>query len=103
MDPFPLARIDQQADSTSGFAYLGFMDAFSGYNQIMMHPEDKEKTAFVTDQGLFCYKVMLFGLRNTWATYQRMVNTVFAGQIRCKVEAYVDDMLVKSMTEKGAY
>jgi hypothetical protein len=78
MDPFPLPRIDQLVDSTSGFAYLSFMDAFSGYNQIMMHPDDEEKIVFITDQGLFCYKVMPFVLRNTEATYQRMVNTVFA-------------------------
>jgi Reverse transcriptase (RNA-dependent DNA polymerase) len=72
-----------------------------GYNQIMMHPENEEKTAFVTDQGLFYYKVMSFGLRNAGVTYQRMVNTMFAAQIGRNVEAYVDDMLVKSMTEKG--
>jgi hypothetical protein len=69
MDPLSLPRIDQLVDSTSGFAYLSFMDAFSSYNQIIMHPDDEEKTAFVTDQGLFCYKVMPFGLRNVGATY----------------------------------
>jgi RNase H-like domain found in reverse transcriptase/Reverse transcriptase (RNA-dependent DNA polymerase) len=67
----------------------------------MMHPEYEEKITFVMDQGLLCYKVIPFGLRNTGATYQRMMNTVFAAQIGCNVEAYVDDMLVKSMTEKG--
>jgi Reverse transcriptase (RNA-dependent DNA polymerase) len=101
MDPFPLPRIDQLVDSTFGFTYLSLMDAFSGYNQIMMHPDDEEKIVFVTDQGLFCYKVMPFGLRNAGATYQRMVNTVFTAQIRRNVEAYVDHILVKSMMEKG--
>jgi hypothetical protein len=69
MDPFPLPRINQQVDSTSGFAYLRFMDVFLRYNQIMMHPEDEEKTAFVTDRCLFCYKVMPFGLRNARTIY----------------------------------
>ena len=47
------------------------MDAFSGYNQIKMDEGDQEKTSFITSQGLFCYKVMPFGLKNAGATYQR--------------------------------
>ena len=53
------------------------MDTFSGYNQIQMAKEDQEKTAFVTNQGLYCYKVMPFGLKNAGATYQRLVNQMF--------------------------
>jgi len=53
------------------------MDAFSGYNQIMMNPEDQEKTSFMTDKGIYCYKVMPFGLKNAGATYQRLVNKMF--------------------------
>jgi Reverse transcriptase (RNA-dependent DNA polymerase) len=97
MDPFPLSRIDQLVDSTSEFAYLSFMDMFSGYNQIMMNPDDEEKTAFLTDQRLFSYKVIPFGLWNAGATYQRMVNIIFENQIGRNVEAYVDDILVKRM------
>jgi hypothetical protein len=74
IDPFSIPRIDQLVDSTSGFAYISFMDVFSRYNQIMTHPDNEEKTTFVTDQGLFCYKVMPFGLRNAGVTYQRIVN-----------------------------
>ena len=54
------------------------MDAFSGYNQIKMEEADQEKTSFVTSQGLFCYKVMPFGLKNVGATYQRLMNKMFA-------------------------
>jgi hypothetical protein len=53
-DNFPLPRIDMLVDSTVGHRLLSFMDAFSEYNQIRMHPVDQEKTAFITDQGLFC-------------------------------------------------
>ena len=74
------------------------MDAFSGYNQIMMDPDDQEKTAFITEEGLYCYKVMPFGLKNAGATYQRLVNKVFANKIGHSMEVYVDDMLVKSPT-----
>ena len=75
------------------------MDAFSGYNQIKMNKENQEKTSFVTSQGLFCYKVMSFGLKNTGATYQRLMNKLFTHQIRRNVQVYVDDMLVKSLRE----
>jgi hypothetical protein len=68
-DSFPLPRIDALVDSTSGYELLSFMDAFSGYNKILMHPEDQEKTTFITDRGLYCYKVMPFGLKNARATY----------------------------------
>ena len=53
------------------------MNAFSSYNQIMLEEFDQEKTSFVTSQGLFCYKVMPFGLKNAEATYQRLINKMF--------------------------
>ena len=77
------------------------MDAFSGYNQIKMNEEDQERTSFVTSQGLFCYKVMSFGLKNAGATYQRLMNKMFAHQIGRNVQVYVDDMLVKSLRENN--
>ena len=63
-DSFPLPKIDQLVDSIVKHKLLIFMDVFSGYNQIQMAEEDQEKTAFVTSQGLYCYKVMSFGLKN---------------------------------------
>ena len=71
------------------------MNAFFGYNQILMDEDDQEKTSFVTIQGLYCHKVMPFGLKNARATYQRLVNRMFSHQIGRNVEVYVDDMLVK--------
>ena len=73
-DSFPLPRIGQLVDSTASHELLTFMDAFSSYNQILMKEEDQKEIAFVTSQGLYCYKVMPFGLKNTGATYQRLVN-----------------------------
>ncbi len=73
------------------------MDAFSGYNQIQMAEVDQEKTSFITDRGLYCYKAMPFGLKNAGATYQRLVNKMFEKQMGRNVEVYVDDMLVKSI------
>ena len=99
-DSFPLPKIDQLVDSTAGHKLLTFMDAFSSYNQILMVEGDQEKTAFVTSQGLYCYRVTPFGLKNAGATYQRLVNQMFKKQIRRNVEVYVDDMLVKNRKEE---
>ena len=98
-DSFPFPRIDQLVDSTAGHKLLTFMDAFSGYNQIVMDENDQEKTSFITSRGLFCYKVMPFGLKNAGATYQRLMNRMFHDQIGRNVKVYVDDMLVKSKEE----
>lgn len=73
------------------------MDAFSGYNLIQMRPDNHEKTAFITDRGMYCYKVMPFGLKNAEASYQRMVDKMFAVQLGKTMEVYIDDMLVKSL------
>ena len=72
------------------------MDAYTGYNQIPTHVPDQENTSFITDRGLYCYKVMPFGLKNAGATYQCLVNMMFNEQIGKTMEVYVDDMLVKS-------
>ena len=92
-DNYPLPRIDTLVDSTARHQLLSFMDAFSSYNQIKMEEADQEKTSFVTSQGLFCYKVMPFGLKNAGATNQRLMNKIFTHQIRRNVQVYVDDML----------
>ncbi|RDX82407.1 hypothetical protein CR513_36810, partial [Mucuna pruriens] len=68
-DPYPLPSIDALVDEASRCGLLSFMDAYSGYNQIWMHPCDKSKTTFMTNEGNFCYKVMPFGLKNAGATY----------------------------------
>ena len=76
-DGFPFPRIDQLVDLTTSHKLLTFMDAFLGYNQIRMDEEDQEKIAFVTSQGLYCYRVMPFGLKNAGVTYQRLLNHMF--------------------------
>ncbi|RDX99555.1 Retrovirus-related Pol polyprotein from transposon 17.6, partial [Mucuna pruriens] len=63
-----------------------------------MHPQDETKTAFITDAGAYCYKVMSLGLKNVRATYQRLMDRIFEGLIGGDVEVYVDDIMVKSVT-----
>lgn len=62
-----------------------------------MDLKNKEKTEFVIDVGIFCYKIMPFDLKNVKPTYQKIVTKVFKGLISRNMEDYIDDMLVKSL------
>lgn len=75
---------------------MSFLDAFQGYYQIALAPVDQEKTSFITPKGNYHYTVMPFGLKNAWATYQRMVTRMFKDQISKSVEVYINDMVIKS-------
>jgi len=68
-DDFPLPHINMLVDNAAGLGRCSYIDGASGYNQIPMDEEDKEKTAFITQWGVFCYRVMPFGLKNARATY----------------------------------
>lgn len=72
-DNFPLAMIDQMVDATTWHEMMSFLDAFLGYNKILMHLVDQEKTSFMTERGIYCYKVMPW-LKNGRVTYRRLVN-----------------------------
>ncbi|GJW81226.1 reverse transcriptase domain-containing protein [Tanacetum coccineum] len=65
-----------------------------------MEKEDEEKTVFYTDQGTYCYTKIPFGLKNAGATYQRLIDSAFQSQTRRNLEAYVNDMVIKSKDEK---
>ena len=95
-DSYPLPTIDQLVDSTACHQLYSFIDAAQGYHQIPMKKENEEKTSFITHEGLYCYKVMPFGLKNIGATYQRLMNHVLQDHIGKNIEVYVDDIIVKS-------
>ncbi|XP_024172199.1 uncharacterized protein LOC112178258 [Rosa chinensis] len=95
-DDFPLPIIELMVDATTGHEAFSFMDGSSGYNQIRMTLEDEELTAFRTPKGIYCYKVMPFGLKNAGATYQRAMQKIFGDMLHKYVECYVDDLVVKS-------
>jgi hypothetical protein len=95
-DPSGLPRIDQVIDSTVGCDQLCFLDCYSGYHQIAIKEEDQEKTAFITPFAVYCYTTMSFGLKNASATYQRAIQACFKRQLNKNVEAYVDDVVVKT-------
>ncbi|KAL0345464.1 UNVERIFIED_CONTAM: Transposon Tf2-12 polyprotein [Sesamum radiatum] len=95
-DDFPLPIIELMVDATTGHEALSFMDGSSGYNQIRMSPKDEECTAFRTPKGIYCYKVMPFGLKNAGATYQSAMQNIFDDMLHKNVECYVDDLVVKT-------
>jgi hypothetical protein len=80
-DPFGY-HIDEVVDSIASCELLSFLDCYSGYHQIALNKDDQIKTSFITPFGAYCYTIMSFGLKNTGATYL--------------VEAYVDDVVVKT-------
>jgi hypothetical protein len=95
-DPYPLPRIDQIIDSIACCDLLCFLDAFSRYHQIKMEKEDEEKTTFITPCGVYCYVCMPFGLKNAGATFQRLMRKALGAQMGRNVEAYVDDIVIKT-------
>ncbi|XP_028058578.1 uncharacterized protein LOC114262422 [Camellia sinensis] len=92
-------RIDQLVDLTTGHRRFSFLDAYRGYYQIAMYEPEREITFFTTPRGLYCYKIMPFGLKNASATFQRMVTKMLASLLSRTMDAYIDDMVVKSKDE----
>jgi hypothetical protein len=87
-------------DSTSGCDLLSFLDAYSGFHQIQMSRQDRKHTAFVTLDGLYCYVVMLYGLKNAMPTFVWAMSKTFGDLFRDRIEVYVDDIMVK--TKRGS-
>ena len=101
-DTFPSSRIDDLLDQLGKAKYFSTLDLAAGYWQIQMHPDSRQKTAFVTHMGLHEFRVMPFGLRNAPAVFQRLMQQVLA-ELKTKncsefKSAYIDDILVFSST-----
>jgi Reverse transcriptase (RNA-dependent DNA polymerase) len=97
-DDFPLPVTEIIIDHTSSYEVFSFMDGYAGYNQIKMAQEDEKHIAFRMLIGIYCYKVMPFGLKNASATYQRAMTKIFDDLIHKIVECYVDDLVIKAMS-----
>ncbi|GKU99754.1 hypothetical protein SLEP1_g12552 [Rubroshorea leprosula] len=96
-DCYPMPNIDKLVEAASGNERLSLLDAYLGYHQVPMAPEDEEKTSFYAGDEIYCYVMMPFGLKNAGATYQKMVTIVFRAQTGRNLEVYVDDIVVKSL------
>ena len=95
-DAFPLPFTDGVLDAVAGHEVYSFLDGFSGYNQIRMNPADQEKTAFVTEWGVFVAVVMMFGLKTAPATFQRIIMEIFGEFIPGFMQVFLDDFAVYS-------
>jgi len=95
-DNFPLPIMEQTLHSVAGSELMSFLDGFSGYNQVLVHPDDRLKTTFRTKWGTYAYQKMPFGLINVGATFQRAMDTTFKGLLNKSIVVYLDDITVFS-------
>ena len=100
-DAYPLPRIDATLDSLAGSTYFSTLDLASGYWQVEIDDQDKEKTAFTTPNGHFEFNVMPFSLTNAPATFQRLMECTLAGLTGKQCLIYLDDIVIfsKDFTE----
>ena len=99
-DAYPLPRVDDALDTLAGSRWFTTLDLLSGYWQVELHPEDKQKSAFTTHEGLFEFNVMPFGLCNAPATFQRLMDSVLAGLQWLSCLVYVDDVVIPGKSFK---
>lgn len=100
-DNYPLPKMEQLLQKFLGAKVMSFLDGFSGYNQVSIHPDDQEKTAFTTPRGTFMYSKMPFALMNAGAIFQRAVEIAFVGENDKFVLIYLDDITVYSSSHQG--
>ena len=97
-DSYPLPNIQYIFDKIGRSAWFTTMDLLSGFWQVMIKPEHRHKTAFITMRGLYEFIVMPFGLCNAPATFQRLMDSVILPEYRGFIETYIDDLMTHSST-----
>ena len=93
-DSYPIPRIEDCTDKIGQAKYVSKFDLLKGFWQVPLTERAKRVSAFATPNGLYQYRVMPFGMRNSPATFQRLINRVISGLTRC--EAYIDDLVLHS-------
>ena len=99
-DNYPLPKMEHILQIVSRASVMSFIDGFSGYNQILVHPDDRENIAFTTSWATFMYAKMPFGLMNVEATFQRAMDIAFVGEKDKFVLIYLDDITIYSSSHE---
>jgi ribonuclease HI len=97
-DNFPLPNMEFLLQQVTGSTCMSMLDGFSGYNQVLVAEEDREKTTFITPWETYAYARIPFGLKNVGATFQRAMDHAFSGLIGKFMADYQDDLTVHSKT-----
>jgi hypothetical protein len=99
-DNNPLPKMDHILQQVVGSHKMSIFDGFSGYNQIMVHPDDQEKTTFTTPWGTFMYAKMIFGIMNARETFQRAMDIDFVDEKEKFIVIYLGDITVYSVSDE---
>jgi hypothetical protein len=97
-DHFPLPFIDEMLERLENHSFFCFLDGYSGYHQIPIHPDDQSKTSFTCPYGAYAYRRMSFGLCNAPASFQRCMMSIFSDMIEQIMEVFMDDFSVYGKT-----
>ena len=97
-DAFGIPRTDECLDSLAGGKWFACLDLNQGFFQVLLHPDDREKTAFITSQGLYQFKVTPFGLANSPSTFERLMEDVLRGLQWSECLLYIDDIIIPGPT-----
>jgi hypothetical protein len=93
-DQFPLAFIDEMLERLANHSFLCYLDGYSGYHQILIHPDDQSKTTYTCPYGTFAYMQMSFGLCNAPTSFQRCMMVIFSDLIKKIMEVFMDDFSI---------
>jgi hypothetical protein len=97
-DHFPLPFIDEMLERLAKHSFFCFLDGYSGYHQISMHPNDQDETTFTCPYGTYAYQRMSFGLCNAPTSFQRCMTSIFSDMIEQIMEVFMDNLLVYGKT-----
>ena len=97
-DHFPLPFIDEMLERLAKHSFFCFLDGYSGYHQILIHPDDQSKTTFTCLYGTYAYRHMSFGLCNAPTSFQRCMMFIFSDIIEEIMEVFMDDFFVYGKT-----
>jgi hypothetical protein len=97
-DYFLLPFIDEMLERLANHSFFCYLDGYSGYHQISIHPDDQSKITFTCPYGTFAYKLMSLGLCDAPASFQRCMMTIFSDLIEKVMEVFMDDFFIYDKT-----